>query len=543
MISKRIQILLLTLFLTTCSFVYAGFDLDIDDDGKTEALTDGLLVIRHMFGFSGDSLTTGAVGSGANRPSAQDIKTLLVASTTELDIDGDGSTQALTDGLLVIRELFGFSGDALIAGALSTSGTRQTGSSVVGYLNTIKDSDNDSYVDSIDTFPNDSSEWLDTDGDGAGNNADNDDDGDGVNDFLDLSPLDEAVTDARILPFEPDSGIRLLCAAVPRVGWAEDGSVVMYHSSQLTSGGGQFRSVSSDGLSFGASEETPEEVGTFIDPDELAPMLQDRDGFPGVVALPSTSDRMWCNGGTHRIFSHNAGVSGTFGTGVTSLCSTDGKWFWDERDDRVISPDLGHTGVMSGIVMNNRIHLFTMDGQSPNDAGINRHRVWHYRSTDGTGDIFELLSDDPLNNGETSDSSVRHNDPQALILPNGDALLVTMQQHMGPIQPNSHRTGIIHGWRVSGADPTLVSPEFPDGSGGNTPLITPDAMVEAGHDVYSLNDPSVLDLGLDIYRLYMGALVDIASYPEQPALKDCVAMESNDGAQMAWVILSATYSD
>ena len=508
MIPRLTQILLLTLFLTTCSFVYAGFDLDIDDDGKTEALTDGLLVIRHMFGFSGDSLTTGAVGSGANRPSAQDIKTLLVASTTELDIDGDGSTQALTDGLLVIRELFGFSGDALIAGALSTSGTRQTGSSVVGYLNTIKDSDND-----------------------------------GVNDFLDLSPLDEAVTDARILPFEPDSGIRLLCAAVPRVGWAEDGSVVMYHSSQLTSGGGQFRSVSSDGLSFGASEETPEEVGTFIDPDELAPMLQDRDGFPGVVALPSTSDRMWCNGGTHRIFSHNAGVSGTFGTGVTSLCSTDGKWFWDERDDRVISPDLGHTGVMSGIVMNNRIHLFTMDGQSPNDAGINRHRVWHYRSTDGTGDIFELLSDDPLNNGETSDSSVRHNDPQALILPNGDALLVTMQQHMGSIQPNSHRTGIIHGWRVSGADPTLVSPEFPDGSGGNTPLITPDAMVEAGHDVYSLNDPSVLDLGLDIYRLYMGALVDIASYPEQPALKDCVAMESNDGAQMAWVILSATYSD
>ena len=198
---------------------------------------------------------------------------------------------------------------------------------------------------------------------------------------------------------------------------------------------------------------------------------------------------------------------------------------------------------MSGIEMNDRIHLFTMDGQSPNDAGINRHRIWHYRSTDGTGDVLELLSDDPLNNGETPESSVRHNDPQALTLPNGDALLVTMQQHLGPIHPSSRRTGVIHGWRISGDDPTVVSPEFPDGSGGNTPLITPDAMVEAGHDVYSLNDPSVLDLGLDIYRLYMGALVDIASYPEQPALKDCVAMESNDGAQMAWVILSATSSD
>ena len=82
MIRRRIEILLLTLFLTNYSFVYAGFDLDIDDDGKTEALTDGLLVIRYMFGFSGNSLTSGAIGSGANRSSAQDIETLLAASTT-----------------------------------------------------------------------------------------------------------------------------------------------------------------------------------------------------------------------------------------------------------------------------------------------------------------------------------------------------------------------------------------------------------------------------------------------------------------------------
>ncbi|MGB1191108.1 MAG: hypothetical protein ACPG4A_12835, partial [Pseudomonadales bacterium] len=30
-----------------------------------------------------------------------------------LDLDGDGSVQPLTDGLLVIRHLFGFDGDAL----------------------------------------------------------------------------------------------------------------------------------------------------------------------------------------------------------------------------------------------------------------------------------------------------------------------------------------------------------------------------------------------------------------------------------------------
>jgi hypothetical protein len=35
---------------------------------------------------------------------------------------------------------------------------------------------------SVDIFPLDSTEWLDTDADGVGNNADNDDDGDGVSD-------------------------------------------------------------------------------------------------------------------------------------------------------------------------------------------------------------------------------------------------------------------------------------------------------------------------------------------------------------------------
>ena len=60
-----------------------------------------------------------------------------------------------------------------------------------------EDSDGDSYDDSNDAFPNDSSEWLDTDGDGTGNNADDDDDGDGINDDYDTAPLDSTagVTD------------------------------------------------------------------------------------------------------------------------------------------------------------------------------------------------------------------------------------------------------------------------------------------------------------------------------------------------------------
>jgi len=54
------------------------------------------------------------------------------------------------------------------------------------------DSDGDGVPDVSDAFPNDPAEWLDSDGDGIGNNADTDDDNDGVADTLDAFPLDAA---------------------------------------------------------------------------------------------------------------------------------------------------------------------------------------------------------------------------------------------------------------------------------------------------------------------------------------------------------------
>ena len=48
--------------------------------------------------------------------------------------------------------------------------------------------------DSLDAFPLDNTETLDTDNDGTGNNADPDDDDDGVNDNLDAFPLDNTET-------------------------------------------------------------------------------------------------------------------------------------------------------------------------------------------------------------------------------------------------------------------------------------------------------------------------------------------------------------
>ena len=90
-------------------------------------LTDGLLVIRHLFGFSGDSLTSGAVSGGANRGSSDAIATYLKDADSQLDIDGDGEAKPLTDGLLLIRYLFGFSGESLISGAIGAGATRKDG--------------------------------------------------------------------------------------------------------------------------------------------------------------------------------------------------------------------------------------------------------------------------------------------------------------------------------------------------------------------------------------------------------------------------------
>ncbi|MEL0215191.1 MAG: heparin lyase I family protein, partial [Burkholderiaceae bacterium] len=51
------------------------------------------------------------------------------------------------------------------------------------------DSDSDGFVDASDAFPNDPLEWIDTDGDGIGNNTDTDDDGDGLADSVDNCPM------------------------------------------------------------------------------------------------------------------------------------------------------------------------------------------------------------------------------------------------------------------------------------------------------------------------------------------------------------------
>ena len=57
----------------------AGAFGDIDGSGNVDALTDGLMLLRYLFGLRGASLIDGAVANGAARQSAEDIEAYIVS--------------------------------------------------------------------------------------------------------------------------------------------------------------------------------------------------------------------------------------------------------------------------------------------------------------------------------------------------------------------------------------------------------------------------------------------------------------------------------
>jgi len=79
---KKMLLILITGF-AVIGPANADFDLDIDDDGKTEALTDGLLIIRYLFGFSDDALVAGA-HQQKSRPSSKTTSPNLILITMVL---------------------------------------------------------------------------------------------------------------------------------------------------------------------------------------------------------------------------------------------------------------------------------------------------------------------------------------------------------------------------------------------------------------------------------------------------------------------------
>ena len=111
--------------------------IDIDGNENYDALTDGLLLLRGMFGLDGSALVTGTIASDATYTDSVDIESRIATLGDLADIDGNGEIDALTDGLLTLRYLFGLQGDTLINGVVAGDATRKTAEEIEAHLETL----------------------------------------------------------------------------------------------------------------------------------------------------------------------------------------------------------------------------------------------------------------------------------------------------------------------------------------------------------------------------------------------------------------------
>ena len=105
---------------------------DVDGDGVQSSFTDGILIYRYLFGFSGNALISGVVDDGATRATAESIEAYIAGLDAQLDLDGDGRALPLTDGLLLIRAMAGACGESE---AVSSSAPRTTCTDILSFAN------------------------------------------------------------------------------------------------------------------------------------------------------------------------------------------------------------------------------------------------------------------------------------------------------------------------------------------------------------------------------------------------------------------------
>ena len=111
-----------------------GGNLDLDGDQRYDALSDGLLILRSMFGLTGDALILGALSTNAMYTTAAEIESRFQNIESRLDVDDNGITDALTDGLIILRHLFGLSGDDLVKNVIASDAQRTSAYQISSYV-------------------------------------------------------------------------------------------------------------------------------------------------------------------------------------------------------------------------------------------------------------------------------------------------------------------------------------------------------------------------------------------------------------------------
>jgi hypothetical protein len=109
-------------------------NLDVDLNGQADALSDGIVIIRHLFGFTGNALVDGVVDPAGQRTDPAAIQNYLNSLGGALDVDLNQSADALSDGIMIIRSLFGFTGSSLIDGVVDPGGQRTNPAVIASFL-------------------------------------------------------------------------------------------------------------------------------------------------------------------------------------------------------------------------------------------------------------------------------------------------------------------------------------------------------------------------------------------------------------------------
>ena len=106
---------------------------DFDGNGQADALTDGLVLLRYTFGLRGETLTRNVIAADSTLTSSQ-VESEVVNAMVIADIDGNDDVDALTDGLLLLRYLFGLEGQALVQNVTAYGSQRTSADDIQGYI-------------------------------------------------------------------------------------------------------------------------------------------------------------------------------------------------------------------------------------------------------------------------------------------------------------------------------------------------------------------------------------------------------------------------
>jgi hypothetical protein len=106
---------------------------DFDGNGQADALTDGLVLLRYTFGLRGETLTRNVIAADSALTSSQ-VESEIVNAMVIADIDGNDDVDALTDGLLLLRYLFGLEGQALVQNVTAYGSQRTSADDIQGYI-------------------------------------------------------------------------------------------------------------------------------------------------------------------------------------------------------------------------------------------------------------------------------------------------------------------------------------------------------------------------------------------------------------------------